>query len=121
MSERFKNWKMPRFAKNGMTKYGWCCPDYFNLDLNKNTDIGFGTFIDAYCKIIIEEGAQIGPHCAIFTHNTITPMEGSVIIKKGAKIGAYSLILPNVIIKENEYISERSTVYINKEGERIIK
>lgn len=121
MSNRFKNWKYPEFDEKGETIYGWRCPRHHNLKLGKNTDIGYGTFIDATFKIIIGGNAQLGPHCSIFTHNTITPMEGPVIIKKGAKIGAYTLILPNVVIKANEYIPERSTVYINKKGERIIK
>ncbi|MFW9872379.1 MAG: acyltransferase [Candidatus Thorarchaeota archaeon] len=120
MSQRFKNWQYPTFDENGWTKYGWCCPRNYNLKLGKNTDIGFGTYIDATYKVIIEENAQLGPHCAIFTHNTITPQEGMIIIKKGARIGSYSLILPEVIIEENEYIPERSTIYM-KNGERIIK
>lgn len=118
---RFKNWQYPKFDENGMTKYGWCCPRHDNLILQENTDIGFGTFIDATFEILIGENAQLGPHCSIFTHNTITPMEGPVLIKNGAKIGSYTLILPNVVIEEKEYIPERSTVYINKKGERIIK
>lgn len=117
---RFKDWKYPKFDENGMTKYGWCCPHYENLKLGKNTDIGFGCFIDATELVMIGENVQLGSNVCIFTHNTITPMQGSVIIEKGAKIGSYSLILPNVIIKENEYIPERSTIYI-KDGERIIK
>ena len=117
---RFKNWQDPEFDEKGMTKYGWCCPRHPNLKLGKNTDIGFGTFIDATYAVIINEGAQLGPHCSIFTHNTITPMEGPVIIDKRALIGSYSLILPNVVIEKGEYIPERSTVYM-KEGRRRIK
>jgi len=118
---RFKDWKQPEFDEKGMTKYGWCCPRHYNLKLGKNTDIGFGTYIDATYEVVIKENAQLGSHCSIYTHNTITPMEGKVIIGKGAKIGSYSLILPGVIIEEEEYIKERSTIYINKKGERIIK
>ena len=117
---RFKNWQDPEFDEKGETKYGWCCPHNANLKLGKNTDIGFGTFIDATYAVIIKEGAQLGAHCSIFTHNTITPMEGPVIIGKGALIGSYSLILPNVIIEKGEYIPERSTIYM-KEGRRRIK
>lgn len=123
MSERFTNWKRPEFDENGWTKYGWCCPKHYNLKLGKGCDIGFGMYIDALHEVIIEEEVQFGPHCSIFTHNTNphSLMEGKVIVKKGAYIGGYCLLLPNVIIEENEYISERSTVYINKKGERIIK
>lgn len=120
---RFKDWKYPEFDENGWTKYGWCCPRHFNLKLGKNTDIGFGCFIDATHEVIIEDDVQIAGHCLIYTHNTNprTPMEGKVIIEKDVYIGSYTLILPNVVIKEGEYISERITVYINKKGERIIK
>lgn len=113
-------WEYPEFDEYGFTKYGWICSKHYNLKLGKNTDIGYGTFIDASDLVIIGDNVLIGSHCSIYTHNTITPMKGSVIIGKGAKIGSYSLILPRVIINKNEYIPERSTIYI-KNGERIIK
>jgi acetyltransferase-like isoleucine patch superfamily enzyme len=119
--DRFKDWQYPEFDENGMTKYGWCCPKHHNLILQKNSDIGYGTFIDAFHEVLIGVDAQLGSHCSIYTHNTITPMEGPIVIGNGAKIGSYSLILPGVVINSNESIPERSTVYINKKGERIIK
>ena len=64
---------------------------------------------------------EIGAHCAIYSHNTInekipnnTITKGTVILKKGCCIGANSVILPGVIIKENELVKIGSTRYMRK-------
>lgn len=71
-----------------------------NLSLGYGVDIGAYCYINASQEVIIEDEVQIGPFTAILTVNTIDKVIGPIVIKRGAKIGAHSLILPNVTIGE---------------------
>lgn len=81
-----------------------------NLKLGKNTDIGAFTYINAKYGVEIQEGVQIGSHCSIYSFSTIDNKQGKVIIKKNAKIGTHSVIMPGVIIGENAIIGAFSFV-----------
>jgi len=107
---RFKNWQKPTFDNQDMTKWNWMCQYSENLELEKNTDIGAFTYINAKNKVIIEENVQIGSHCAIYSDNTIDNTQGKVVIKKGAKIGSHTIILPGVTIGENAVVGAHSLV-----------
>jgi len=115
---RFKKWKPPKFKKiTGSlykTKWNWfvTCPE--NLKLGKNVDIGISTYINAHFGVIIEDNVQIGAHCSIYSHNTINNTKGSVHLKKGCCIGANSVLLPNVVVKEGRLIKANSTVFRHK-------
>ncbi len=73
---RFKNWKQPKFDAKNLTKWNWVCQYHQNLKLGKNTDIGAFTYINAKYGVVIEEGVQIGSHCAIYSENTIDKTKG---------------------------------------------
>jgi len=107
---RFKNWQMPIFDKNGMTRWHWICQHSEKLKLEKNTDIGAFSYINAKNGVTIEENVQIGSHCAIYSESTIDDKEGSVRICKGAKIGSHSTIMPGVTIGKNSIIGAHSFV-----------
>jgi acetyltransferase-like isoleucine patch superfamily enzyme len=110
--ERFKDWKMPEFDKSGMTAWMWMCQHRKNLILEKNTDIGAFCYLNAKNGIEIQEGVQIGSHCSIYSLSTIDSKEGKVIIKKNAKIGSHSTIMPGVIIGKNAIVGAHS--FVNK-------
>lgn len=116
-----KKWKKPKFkhvvGDLYKTKWGWyvTCPKH--LSLGKNTDIGIGTYINARYGVEIEDDVQIGSNCSIYSHNTINETKGPIFIGKGAKIGSYSLVLPNTIIYRHEFIKARSNVRIGKKPE----
>ena len=107
---RFPNWKMPEIRHGVPTIYGWMVLNPAGLRLAKFTDIGWGTFINARYGVTIEEEVEIGPFCAILSDNSINGTCGLIVIGKGAKIGAYSLILPNVLIEAGTFIKARSIV-----------
>jgi len=87
-------WKQP-IIKNGITtKWGWVVRHPENLKLGENTDIGFGTFIQAEYGVDIEKNVQIGAHCAIYSRNSIDNTHSQIIIAEGARIGAGTIILP---------------------------
>lgn len=113
MRENFKNWKKPRFNKSGKTKWNWVCQHYENLTLGKFSDIGAFTYINACYGVRIAEGVQIGSHCSIYSHSTIDNKNGEVVIKKGAKIGTHSTIMPGVTIGENAVVGAYSFVKKN--------
>ena len=112
MSERFKDWKYPEFDEKGMTKWNWMCQHHEGLKLGKNTDIGAFTYINAKYGVEIQEGVQIGSHCSIYSHSTIDNKKGKITIKKNARIGSHSVIMPGVTVGENSIVGAFS--FVNK-------
>ncbi len=110
MSERFKDWEYPKFDENGMTKWNWMCQYRENLQLGKNTDIGAFTYINARYGVEIQENVQVGSHCSVYSWSTIDDKKGRVVVKKDAKIGSHSVIMPGVTIGENAVIGAFSFV-----------
>lgn len=113
MGERFTEWKHPEFDEMGMTKWNWICQYHENLKLAKNTDIGAFTYINAKYGVEIQEGVQIGSHCSIYSWSTIDDKRGKVTIKRNAKVGAHSVIMPGVTIGESSVVGALS--FVNKD------
>ena len=110
---RFKKWEYPEFDEKGMTKWNWMCQYKENLKLSKNTDIGAFTYINAKYGVEIQDNVQIGSHCAIYSWSTIDNKKGKVTVKRHAKIGSHSVIMPGVTIGENSIIGASS--FVNKD------
>lgn len=107
---RFKDWKQPIFNEKGETIWNWMCQYSENLKLGEYADIGAYTYINAHFGVEIGEDVQIGSHCSIYSHSTIDDKKGKVLIKKGAKIGTHSTIMPGVSIGKNAIIGAYSFV-----------
>ena len=58
-------------------------------------------------------GALILPHATVNRKGTVVTVTGKVHIKKGAIIGANSMIMPNVTIGENAMVHAMSLVPMN--------
>jgi len=112
-SRRFKNWQPPTFDERNMTKWNWMCQHHENLKLGKYVDIGAFTYINAKYGVEIEDNVQIGSHCSIYSHSTIDNKKGKIIIRKNARIGSHSIIMPGITIGENSIIGAFSFVNIN--------
>jgi len=110
--ERFKEWKKPEFSESGVTKWNWMCQNHQNLTLGKNTDIGAFTYINAKYGVEIEEDAQIGSHCSIYSESTIDDKKGKVVIGRNARIGAHSVVMPGVAIGDDAIVAACS--FVNK-------
>ena len=110
MGERFKNWELPEFNEKGITRWNWMCQYPENFILGKNTDIGAFTYINAKYGVEIQENVHIGSHCSIYSWSTIDDKKGKVTIKKNAKIGTHSVVMPGVTIGENAVIGACSFV-----------
>jgi len=108
--KRFKNWKYPEIIEGKLTKYNWLVQNKEGLKLGYKTDIGAFTYINAKFGVEIQDNVQIGSHCSIYSVSTIDNKKGKVIIKKNARIGAHSVILPNVTIGNNTIIGAHSLV-----------
>jgi acetyltransferase-like isoleucine patch superfamily enzyme len=78
-----------------------------------NTDIGAFTYINAKYGVEIQDCVQIGSHCSIYSWSTIDNKTGKVTIKKNAKIGSHTVIMPGVTIGENSIIGTFS--FVNKD------
>ena len=108
-----KVWIKPEIPDGKPTVYGWCVRHPENFVLAPNTDIGFGTYIQAEYGVTIEEGVQIGSNCSIYSISTINNVKGSICLKKNCKIGSHSLIMPGVTVGENAVVGAFSYVDFN--------
>jgi len=112
MSKRFEKWEFPTFDERGLTRWNWMCQYPENLKLGKFVDIGAFSYINAKYGVAIEDCVQIGSHVSIYSVSTIDDKSGQVIIKKSAKIGTHSMIMPGVTVGENSIIGAFS--FVNK-------
>ena len=110
MSQRFKDWKQPEFDEKGMTRWHWMCQYHENLQLGENTDIGAFTYINARYGVEIQDNVQIGSHCSVHSWSTIDDKKGKVVIKKDAKRGSHSVVMPSITIGERAVVGAFSFV-----------
>ena len=110
MEKRFRDWKYPEFDSRGMTRWNWVCQYHENLILGDKTDIGAFTYINAKYGVEIQDNVQIGSHCSIYSLSTIDDKKGKVIIKKNARIGSHTIVMPGVTIGENAIVGAMSFV-----------
>lgn len=111
MSEkRFEEWVYPEIEHGVPTKWGWMVQYPENLKLGKYTDIGAFTYINAKHGVELQEHVQLGSHCAIYSLSTIDNKNGKVVIKKNARVGSHSIVMPNVTIGGNSVIGAFSLV-----------
>ncbi len=108
--ERFKEWQPPEIEDGKLTKWHWVVKGVANFKLGKKTDIGAFTYIQADAGVTIDDYVEIGGGCQIYSVSTIDNKRGKVHIKKNAKIGAGTTILPGVTIGENSIIGAHSLV-----------
>jgi len=107
---RFKHWQYPEIEEGKLTQYNWLVQHKDKLKLGYKTDIGAFTYINAKNGVTIEDYAQIGSHCAIYSISTIDNKEGPVTLKKNCKIGSHSVIMPDVTVGENSTVGAFSFV-----------
>jgi len=105
-----KTWTKPTFDENGMTQWHWRVIGIENFKLGERVEIGSFTIIDAKEGITIEDNVKIGWSCSIFSVSTIDNKNGKIILKKGCKIGANSVIMPGIIVGENSTVGANSLV-----------
>jgi len=113
MSKRFKNWRPPEIEHGKLTKWNWMVQYPEGLKLGKFTDIGAFTYINAKCGVVIEDYVQIGSHSSIYSESTIDGKRGLVTIKRNARIGSHSVIMPGTTIGENSIVGAFS--FVNKD------
>lgn len=103
-------WEKPVIEHGKLTKWNWLVHFPENLKLGSNTDIGAFTFIDARNGVEIEDNVLVGGGCLIYSFSASDGKEGKVVLKKGCKIGANTVIMPNVTIGENAFVGACSLV-----------
>ena len=113
MSDRFDNWEPPVIEHGKLTEYNWLVQNPDGLKLGKRTDIGAFTYINAKYGVTIEAEVQIGSHCSIYSVSTIDDKQAPVVLKKNARIGSHSTVMPGVTIGENTVIGAHS--FVNKD------
>ncbi len=89
--------------KHGVpTRWGWVVlyPEGLTMPKDNWVDIGYGTLIQAKCGVWIGGGVQIGAGVRIYSESTIDDEQEEVVIKRGACIGANSVIMPGAKIGE---------------------
>ncbi len=110
--ERFKDWKQPEIEDGKLTKYNWIVQHKKGLKLGFKTDIGAFSYINAKHGVEIQDFVQLGSHCSIYSESTIDNKKGKVVLEKNCKIGAHTVIMPNVTVGENSVVGAHS--FVNK-------
>ena len=103
-------WEKRKIEHGKLTKWNWLVHFPEKLTLGQNTDIGAFSFIDARNGVEIEDDVLIGGGCFIYSFSASDGKEGKVVLKKGCKIGANTVIMPNVTIGENAFVGACSLV-----------
>lgn len=105
-----KKWQTPKIKEGKLTRWHWKVIGLKKFKMGQNTDIGSFTLIQARGGVRIDDDVQIGSHCVIYSESTIDDKKGAVWIKKGAKIGTHSTIMPGVVIGKNAIVGAHSFV-----------
>lgn len=108
--KRFSNWNLPKMEHGRPTIYGWIVHHPENLKLGKFTDIGAFSYLNALYEIEIEEYAQFGSHCSIYSYSSIDEKKGKVYIGRNVRIGSHTTIMPGIKIGENSIVGANSFV-----------
>ena len=108
-----KTWTKPIYDNYGMTQWYWRVIGIENFRLGERVEIGSFTIIDAKEGVTIEDDVKIGWSCSIFSNSSIDNKKGKIILKKGSKIGANSVILPGIIVGEKATVGANSLVNKN--------
>lgn len=95
---------------NKLTEWNWVVSHPEGFRLGDNVDIGAFTYIQAEYGVTIEDDAQIGGGCHIYSKNTINNTQGPIVLKKGCNIGAHCVILPNTTVLEGVLIKAGSII-----------
>lgn len=111
--ERFQDWKRPEIEEGKPTRWNWVVQGVDGLELGSRTDIGAFTYINARYGVAIGDLAQIGSHCSIYSHSTIDGKTGKVTLKKNARLGSHSVVMPGVTIGENSIVG--AFAFVNKD------
>jgi acetyltransferase-like isoleucine patch superfamily enzyme len=111
--DRFQKWLPPVIKEGRLTKWNWMVQHSKNLKLGKKTDIGAFTYFNAKYGVEIQDEVQIGSHCSLYSVSTIDDKHGKITIKKNARIGSHSVIMPGVTIGENAIVGAFS--FVNKD------
>ncbi len=106
-------WIAPEFDDMGMTQWGWRVTHRDNFKLGKNVEIGSFTMIDARNGVTVEDDVKIGFGCIILSHSSIDNRNGGVLLKKNCKIGANSVVMPDVEVGEGSIVGGNSFVNRN--------
>jgi acetyltransferase-like isoleucine patch superfamily enzyme len=99
-----KKWTFPTIRNNKPTEYGWIVSHSANFFLERGTDIGAFTYIQAQEGVEVREFAQIGSHCFICSISTIDGQRSKVVSGRNARIGSHSVIIPGVKIGPNTVV-----------------
>jgi acetyltransferase-like isoleucine patch superfamily enzyme len=108
--DRFADWRPPVIPEGKPTEYGWIVRHADRLRLGRRTDIGAFTYIQAQYGVTIEDEAQVGSHCAIYSVSTIDGKQGPVVLGRGCRVGSHSVVMPGVSIGENAIVGAFSFV-----------
>ncbi len=103
-------WFKPNIEHNKPTEWNWVVSHPEKFTIGNHTDIGAYTYIQAAAGVTIEDNVQIGSHCSIHSVSTIDNKIGPVLIRRGARIGMHSAIMPGITVGEGAIVGAFSFV-----------
>ncbi len=111
--DRFEKWEAPKLEDGKLTKWNWMVQGVDGLKMGNRVDIGAFTYINARHGVELADDVMIGSHCSIYSESTIDNKKGKVVVKKNARIGSHSVVMPGITIGENSIIGAFS--FVNKD------
>lgn len=117
---RFRKWVNEEYWMEDYLKMG--------MKVGKNCDINPGLMVDySHCWLIeLEDNVTLAPQVYLLAHDASTKRKlnytrlGKVVIKKGAFIGARTIIMPGVTIGENAIVAAGSVVTKSVESNTVV-
>ncbi len=103
-----ERWEAPTIVGGVPTRWQWMVQHPEGLTLGRYTDIGAFSYLNAAAGITIEEGVQIGSHCALYSVSSIDGLRGPIHLEAGCSIGSHSTILPGVTVGAGTLVGAHS-------------
>jgi acetyltransferase-like isoleucine patch superfamily enzyme len=99
----------------------------YNLKIERDVFIGYGTIIDCNLNVRIDRNVMIGPYCFITDSNHVHHLNDSVFRLEGGVykavrvfentwIGSHTIILPGSEVQKNNVIAANSVVRTSTES-----
>lgn len=113
MNDQFETWHSSEIRDGQLTRYNWIVQHADCLPFGFRTAIGAFCYINAKCRVEIQDFVHMDSHCPICAISTIDDKMGKTAPKENCRIGSHSKIMPCVTVGMNSVVGAQS--FINRD------